>query len=81
MSLASDYGRHKGRYDALKEFLKMSEDNLRKSLAREILEREKPNVAAVQKAFMRAAGSQNLDEYHEGYAAGWQETFSLLNRL
>ena len=81
MSLSYDYGRHKGRYDALKEFLKLSDDSLRKSLAREILDKERPIVDAVQKQFMRSAGSNNLDQYHQGYSFGWQECFTVLNRL
>lgn len=81
MSLAYDFGRHKGRVDALKEFLKTSPDNLRKSLARDLLDKERPIAQAVLKRFMSTPTAQDLGAYHEGYDFGWKETFNVINNL
>jgi hypothetical protein len=81
VSLARDFGTHKGRCDALKEFIRISPDELRKSLARELLAKEDPIAKAVLKQFMSTPTAQNLTEYHDGYDAAWKATMQLVNRL
>lgn len=81
MSLAQDFGTHKGRCDALKEFLKTSDDAIRKSLARELLAREAPIAQAVLKQFMSTPTAQDLNAYHQGYDDAWKATMQLVMRL
>lgn len=81
MSLARDFGIHKGRCDALKEFIKTSDNEMKKSLAKEILAKESPIAQAVLKQFMSTPTAQDLNAYHAGYDEAWKQTMQLVMRL